>query len=94
MIGEVLYNAQVAHTWLLDSGATFHMTPNKAWFSDYSTDVSGTVQLGNRQDCNIAGTGEVPIRLPNGNTLMLHQVRRVPDLKRSLVSIGMLAEDR
>ena len=42
-----------------DSDATFHVTPNKEWFSDYSTDASGTVRLGNRQECNIAGTGEV-----------------------------------
>ena len=39
------------------------------------------------------GTGEVPIQLPNGNIITLHQVWHVPALKRSLVSIGMLAED-
>ena len=54
---------------------------------------SGTVRLGNGQDCEIAGTGEVPIQLPNDNTITLHQVRHVPALKRSLVSINMLAED-
>ena len=47
----------------------------------------------NGQECNIVGSEEVPIRLPNGNTITLHQVQHVPDLKRSLVSIGMLAED-
>ena len=31
--------------------------------------------------------------MPNGNMITLHQVRHIPDLKRSLVSIGMLAED-
>ena len=35
MIREVLYSAQDAHTWLLDSDATFHMTPNIEWFSNY-----------------------------------------------------------
>ena len=35
----------------------------------------------------------VPIQLPNGNTITLHQVRHVPALKRSLISIGMLVED-
>ena len=39
------------------------------------------------------GTREVPIQLPNGNTIPLHQVRHVPALKMSLVSIEMLAED-
>ena len=32
MIEEVLYSAQDAHTWLLDSGATFHVTSNIEWF--------------------------------------------------------------
>ena len=89
MIGELLYNAQDAHMWLLDSGATFHVTPNIECFSNYSTDTSGTVRLGNGQECKIARTGEVPIKLPNGNTITLHRVRHIPDL-RSLVSIGML----
>ena len=47
VIKEVLYNAQDAHTWLLDSGATFHMTPNIEWFSNYSAGANGTIQLGN-----------------------------------------------
>ena len=34
-IREVYYSAQDAHTWLLDSGATFHITPNIEWFSNY-----------------------------------------------------------
>ena len=78
---------------VVDSGATFHVTPNIEWFSNYSARTSGIVRLGNGQECKLAGTEEVPIQLPNGNTITLHQVRHVPALKRSLVSIGMLAED-
>ena len=79
--------------WLLDSGTTFHVTPNIKWFSNYSGGVSGIVQLDNGQECAIAGIREVPIQLPNGNTITLHKVRHVPALKKNLVSIGMLAED-
>ena len=61
MIGEVLYSAQDAHMWLLDSGATFHVTPNIEWFLNYSAKASGTIRLGNGQQCKIARTGEVPI---------------------------------
>ena len=92
MIGEVHYSAQDAHTWLVDFGATFHVTPNFEWFSNYEAKMRGTIRLGNGQECKIAGTGEVPDQLPNGNTITLHQVRHVLALKRSLVSIGMLAE--
>ena len=77
---------------MLDSGATFHVTPNIEWFSNYSARTSGIVRLGNGQECKLAGTEEVPIQLPNGNIITLHQVWHVPDLKRSLISIGILVE--
>ena len=83
---------QDAQTWMLDSDSTFHVTPNIDWFLDYSVGVSDTVHLGNEQECGIARIGEVPIQLPNGNTITLHQVQHVPTLKRSPVSIGMLTE--
>ena len=94
MIGEFNCSAQDAQTWLLDSCTTFHVTLNMEWFSNHSARLSSTIRLGNGQDYKIARTGEVPIQLPNGNTITLHQVKHVPALKRILVSIGMLAEDR
>ena len=78
---------------LLDSGATFHVTANNEWFTNYSIGASSTVKLGNGQEYAITGIREVPIQLPNSNTITLHQVQHVPELKRSLVSIGMLVED-
>ena len=78
--------------WLLDSGATFHVTSNIEWFSNYSAGANNTVQLGNGQECATTGIGEVLIQLPNDNNIILHQVWHVPALKRSLLSIGILAE--
>ena len=76
-----------------NTGAKFHVTPNLEWFSNYVDETCRTVRLSNREECKIVGIGEFPIQLPNGNTITMHQVRYVPTLKRSLVSIGMLAED-
>ena len=90
--GDVLYNAQHTWTWLLDFGVPFHATPDIAWFSDYSIGADGTVRLGIGQKCIIVGIGEVPIQLLNDNSITLHQVRHVPELNKSLVSIGMLAK--
>ena len=42
-IGEVHYSVQDTHTWLLDSSATFHVTPNLEWFLNYAAEMSGTV---------------------------------------------------
>ena len=47
----------------------------------------------NEQECKSAGIGEVPIQLQNDNMSILNHARHVPELKRSLVSIGILAED-
>ena len=93
-IGEVHYSAQDAHMWLLDSSATFHVTPNLEWFSYYATEMSGTVPLGNEQECKIVGIGEVPIQLPNGNTITLHQVRHVPALKKETYGLHRHASQR
>ena len=46
-IEEVHYSVQDAQTWLLHFGATFHVTLNIEWFSNYSTGMSGTTQLDN-----------------------------------------------
>ena len=45
-IGEVHYSVRDTHTWLLESGSTFHVTPNFEWFSNYEAKTSGTVRLG------------------------------------------------
>ena len=55
-IGEVHYSVQDAHMWLLDLGATFHITLNLELFLNYMTETSGTVRLYNGQDCKITGT--------------------------------------
>ena len=64
--GEILYSAQDVQTWLLNLGATFYVTPNYKWFSNYSVGAGGIVQLDNGHEYRIAEIGEIPIRLPNG----------------------------
>ena len=61
MMGEFHYNAQDAQTWLMDSCATFHVTLNMEWFSNYSAATSGIVRLGNGYECKIVGIEELPI---------------------------------
>ena len=75
------------------NSATFHVTPNTEWFSNYVAQMSGTIRLDNGQECKITEIEEVVIQLPNGNVITLHRVWHALTLKRSLVSIGMLAED-
>ena len=44
------------------------------------------------EPCYIVGKGDVVVRLSNGLTLKLRNVRHVPKLKRNLISIRQLAD--
>ena len=90
---EILYSAEEAHTWLVDSGVTFHVTPHHQWFTDYSGSA-GLLCLGNVEECQIFRVGTIPLWLPNGNEIILQQVRHVPNLKRNLISISILGDHR
>ena len=43
--------------WILDSGASLHVSPHKEWFTSYVA-TNDHVTLGNEQTCDILGMGE------------------------------------
>ena len=78
--------------WVLDSGCTFHMCPNQNWFCSYNKIEGGQVLLGNNFACHVVGIGNVKIQLEDDTVKTLTEVRHVPDLKRNLISLGVLDE--
>jgi hypothetical protein len=60
ILDKILFSASDMHTWLLDSGATFHRTPEREWFTTYSK-TNGKVRLGNAQELQIEGIGDIEI---------------------------------
>ena len=78
--------------WILDSGCTFHMTPNKAWFEELKQGDGGVVLLGNNRPCKVQGVGFVRVKLHNDVEKVLTNVRYIPELKRNLIFLGMLDE--
>nr|CAN70013.1 hypothetical protein VITISV_017116 [Vitis vinifera] len=76
--------------WILDSGCSFHMCPIKAWFEDFKEANGGHVLLGNNKHCKILGTSIVRIKHYDGIERVLEVVRYIPELKRNLISLGML----
>ena len=70
--------------WILDSGCTYHMSPNKSWFMDYSEINGGSVMMGNDHKCQVVGIGNIAIRNSDGTIKVLNKVRHIPDLKRNL----------
>ena len=86
---EVLVSGYVSHTWIMDSGAAFHVTPHREWFSHYE-EISGTVTFGDNHQSDIVGIGDITLVFSNGSRLVIEDVRHVPKLTCSLISCGRL----
>ena len=65
--------------WYLDTGASNHMTGNRAAFSELDTGVVGTVKFGDNSG--------VDIQCKNGEHKALTDVY-IPKLRSNIVSIG------
>ncbi|KAG8498113.1 hypothetical protein CXB51_007338 [Gossypium anomalum] len=56
--GELLVSSvndsKVSKEWILDSGYTFHISPNRDWFTTYETVSECVVLMGNNASCKIA----------------------------------------
>ena len=68
------------------------MCPRIDWFSSYQEVNCGKVLLGNNMSCNVVVIGTVAIKMFDGMTITLKEVRHVPDLKRNIISLGTLDE--
>jgi len=75
--------------WMLDSGATHHITPHRSDFSNY-TPAKGTVCLGDKSAQDQVGVGSVIIKSPQGITITLSNVLHVPGVQTRFISIGAL----
>jgi hypothetical protein len=58
--------------WLIDSGASYHMTPHKEWFSEYEKYDGGDVFLGDDWTTKILGCGRVKLLLKDGRTSLIY----------------------
>lgn len=76
--------------WVIDSGSSFHMCPDQSVFFDYKKIDGGQVLLGNNYACSIVGLGSVKFQMKDRTRKVLQQGRHVPELKRNLISIGVL----
>ncbi|MDO7987387.1 hypothetical protein OC713_02560 [Sweet potato little leaf phytoplasma] len=74
--------------WILDSGCSFHMTPHRHWFQEFQPVSEGKVLLGNHQECSVQGIGTIQVKMFDNQVRILSNVRFVPELKRSLLSLG------
>ncbi|KAK3010279.1 hypothetical protein RJ639_011887 [Escallonia herrerae] len=75
---------------ILDTGYSYHMSPNRDWFATYLSFDGGKVLMGNDVTCKVIEIGSIHIRLQYGIVRTLSDVRHVPELRKNLISLGAL----
>ncbi|GKC36843.1 zinc finger, CCHC-type containing protein [Tanacetum coccineum] len=78
---------------VIDSGGSYHMTHMRDFLYDFKGFDGGSVRLGDNRTCTIKETGKVKIQLHNGSSFILEDVKYVPGLRRSLISLGTLKKE-
>ena len=68
----------------------FHQVPMFYWFDTYKPYNNDMVQMGNDATCPVIGIGTVKIKMFDGVVRVLNNVRYVPNLRKNLISIGVL----
>ncbi|KAF8412926.1 hypothetical protein HHK36_000898 [Tetracentron sinense] len=78
---------------VVDTGASYHATPNEEFFSSYNSGEFGMVKWENSGGLKIVGIGDVHIETHVGHKLVLKDVRHLPDLRLNLISCGKLDDE-
>ncbi|XP_066358327.1 uncharacterized protein [Miscanthus floridulus] len=76
--------------WILDTGASNHMSGSRAAFTDLDTAVSGSVHYGDGSVAQIKGIGTVLLECKNGEHRSLPNVYYLPRLTANIISVGQL----
>jgi hypothetical protein len=89
--GDVYLASSSTHAdheaWLVDSGASFHMTLHREWFYEYERYDGGNVFLGDDSKTKIIGRGKFKLRLIYGRIRILPSVLHIPELARNLIFV-------
>ena len=80
--------------WILDTGATNHMTGVRSAFSELDTGVRGTVRFGDGSMVDIHGRATILFSCKTGEHQRLGGVYYIPRLTANIISLGQLDEDK
>lgn len=78
--------------WVLDTGASNHMTGSRAAFSSIDGGVTGSVRFGDGSVARIEGIGTVLLACKTGEHRDLQHVYYLPRLTANILSVGQLDE--
>jgi hypothetical protein len=79
-------------TWVLDNGATSHMSGCQTVFTKIDTVVLGTVHFGDDSVARIEGRGTIVFICKKVKFQSFHGVYFIPHLTTNIVSVGQLDE--
>ena len=81
-----LHTATQDVEWVVDTAASYHVTPHRYFFTNYKAGDFGAVKMGNTSSSQIAGIGEIQLQTNTGYTITLKDVRHIPELRLNLLS--------
>jgi len=74
--------------WLVNLGASFHMTPHREWFCEYERYDGGDVFLGYELIAKIVGQGNIKLKLMYDLIRTLPSVLYIPILARNFICVS------
>ncbi|KAE8660874.1 hypothetical protein F3Y22_tig00116946pilonHSYRG00054 [Hibiscus syriacus] len=83
--GNILNIVYDDNSWIVDFGASFHVTPHGSFFSSYLSGDFGMVQMGNQDRSKIVGIGDIILTTSSRCKLILKDVRHVPAMRLNLI---------
>jgi hypothetical protein len=86
-------DAVVPRHWLLNTGATNHMTGTCNIFAELDTTVTGSIRFGDGSMVVIEGKGTVLFACMSGEHCRLEGVYYIPRLTTNIMSLGQMDED-
>ena len=78
--------------WVIDSSASFDITPSRECLLTYIAGDHRYVKMGDNGECRIVGVGNVCLPTLNGCQFPLKDVQHVPDIMLNLISTGRMDE--
>ena len=89
-INASLLNEFSKNEWLVDSGCTYHISPFKELFTDFTPVTNSFVSMADNKKCRIEGIGQVCLKFNSGTVYTLKNVKYVPSLCYNLLSCASL----
>ncbi|WVZ07206.1 hypothetical protein V8G54_020552 [Vigna mungo] len=76
--------------WIIDSGATLHVTSRKEFCTFYTSVDFGVLKMGNDRVSKVIGVGDAHLQTNIGMRLLHRGVKHAPDVRFKVISVQVL----